>query len=234
MALPLHRPSAAMTRLFVTISLALLAASLPAQTWSASLATGPFVFGDFAETEERLGLPGGNTEVVVHTLSADTRAGAAAGIERHFNDRLSLRFDATWTEAPLAVKTGGGDDAVSIDIADLRVITFALPLVFRFNSGGSFRPLIYLGPALAMYDVDPNVASGVVPIFRGRREKWGGIAGAGLEWWWNEDFGLRGSVSDLITPSPLERSDFTGPTPGSLEIRDVQNIHTTVGIAYRW
>ena len=208
--------------------------TLFAQNWSMSAASGPFVFGDFAETTERLRPPsGGESTEVVHTLSAKTRAGALVGVERHFNDRLSLRLEGSFVEAPLGIKTGS-DDTIALDIADLSVTTLALPFVFRFNRGGSFRPLLFAGPAMAMYELEPNVVTGLVPLFTGTREKWGVIAGGGLEWWWDERFGVRGSISDLLTESPLERSDFTGPTPSTLKIRDVHNLHSSVGIAVRF
>lgn len=213
---------------------ALCAGPLLAQDWAVSAAAGPFVFGDFAETKERIRLPGGGEgSEVTHTLSADTRAGFAFGIERSFNQRLSLRLEGTFTEAPLSIKGGPDNDAVSLDIADLSVTTFALPFVFRINRGGRLRPFVFAGPALAMYEMQPNTLTGLVPLFSGTREKWGVVAGGGLEWWWSNRFGVRGSISDLLTESPLERSDFTGP-PSSLEIKDVHNLHSNVGIALRF
>lgn len=54
---------------------------------------------------------------------------------------------------------------MSLDIGDLSVTTFALPVVYRFNSGGDLRPLLYLGPAYVIYDINRKSQSGVVPLF---------------------------------------------------------------------
>ena len=92
---------------------------------------------------------------------------------------ILVRLEATFTESHLAVRSGSDDDAVSLDIADLAATTFALPLVLRFNRGGTFRPLIYAGPAYVIYDITPQLESQPVPIFSGPRKKGGWIGGAG-------------------------------------------------------
>jgi hypothetical protein len=202
-----------------------------AQQWSASIASGPFVFGDFAETVEFIGpLP----SRIEHSLTGDTNVGVAAGLERYFNQRFSLRLEATFTKSHLAVRSGSDEDTVSLDIADLDATTLALPFVFRFNSGGTFRPLIYAGPAYVIYDITPQLINEAVPIFSGSRKKGGWIGGGGLEWWWSDRFGARGTISDILTDSPLKRSDFPGPTPSSLEIKDVHNLHGTAGVVLRF
>jgi hypothetical protein len=210
--------------------------SLPAgaQNWALSFSSGPFVFGDFAENQTRIRPFSNGDSAFTHSLSAATRPGAVAGLERYWSPRLSIRLESTFTESPLAVKSGSGDDSVSLDIGDLSVTTFALPLVFRFNRGGDFRPLLFLGPAYVVYDINQKQGSGVVPLFTGARGEAGGIGGAGLEWWWSNRFGLRAAISDIVTESPLERSDFQGPVPDTLEIKTAHNLHTTVGLAYRF
>lgn len=202
-----------------------------AQQWSASIGAGPFIFGDFAETVEFIG-PGPTR--IEHSLTGDTNAGIAVGLERYFNQRFSVRLEATFTQSHLAVRSGSDDDAVSLDIADLDATTFALPFLLRFNRGGTFRPLLYAGPAYVIYDITPQLLAQPVPIFSGPRKKGGWIGGAGVEWWWSDRFGARGTVSDILTESPLERTDFPGPVPTSLEIKDVHNLHGTAGIVLRF
>src|SRR5688572_9527268 len=202
-----------------------------AQNWSASVGAGPFVFGDFAETVEFIGPAPTRIE---HSLTGDTNAGIAVGLERSFNQRFSVRLEATFTQSHLAVRSGSDDDAVSLDIADLDATTFALPFVLRFNRGGTFRPLTYAGPAYVICDISLPLESQPVPIFSGPRKKGGWIGGAGLEWWWSDRFGARGTISDILTDSPLKRTDFPGPTPSSLEIKEVHNLQGIAGIVLRF
>ncbi len=207
------------------------------EDWAIGVGTGPFIFGSFAET--RSTITNGEDRVnLTNSLSASTRAGLVLTVERFFNDRLSLRVESAGTSAPLAVKTEqeGSEGSISLDVGDINVLTFAIPLTFRFNRGGSFRPLIFAGPAYAMYDIDrnENIANSV-PLFEGTRGRLGAQAGAGLEWRLHGGrFFFRAEIADLITESPLKKSDFSGTLPRRLELNSPHNVHTSLGINYRF
>src|SRR5687767_2790051 len=78
--------SAAMKPLRLIALLLCAHAVASAQTWSASIASGPFIFGDFAETVEFIGPVPTRIE---HSLTGDTNVGIAFGLERYFNQRFS-------------------------------------------------------------------------------------------------------------------------------------------------
>lgn len=161
----------------LALAFAFLAAPLAAQSWSAGVATGPFIFGDFMTRESRVLTPNrtvGLAETIESTLSADVRAGALVYVERHFSEQLSVQLEATFTRAPLSIENADDEEGVDLDVGDMDASSFALPLVWRFNRGGRFRPFIGLGPAYVLYNVEHNVASGRVPIYEGTRGEWGG------------------------------------------------------------
>ena len=205
---------------------------LTAQQWAFGIGTGPFVFGDFSRRDSTIS----NDESTVHvhtSISAGTRAGLIVDGERLLNDRLSLRLSGTATRAPLSIRTKSGkDDGVSLDIGHLSVTTVALAVVFRFNSGGSFRPYLLAGPAWARYSMH-DAPEGAEPLFTGTRTRPGAEAGGGLEWWWRRNIGVRGELTDLLTGSPLRRSDFNNPPP-SLELRKPHNVHTSAALVVRF
>lgn len=216
------------------LALILLPASSEAQQWAVGVASGPFVFGNFAESQARISNQL-ETIKVEYALSADTSAGLVVGVERFFNDRLSIRLEGTAVRAPLALKSAREDeDATRIGLGDMDGFTLALPVTFRFNRGGRFRPFLAAGPAGAAYDFKPEQNTRSVPLFDGTRIRAGAIAGAGVEWWINNRWLIRGEVSDILTKSPLKLSDFSGPPPPQAEISTPNNIHTTVGASYRF
>lgn len=116
------------------ILLVLLAFPACAQEWSASFGIGPFIFGHFAERTSAIGNEGGTTTTRSH-LSAATRAGAAADLERDFGRWLGIRLQASWTRAPLSVKSSG--EGVAFDAGRLNVTTFVLPVVVHLNRARS-------------------------------------------------------------------------------------------------
>jgi hypothetical protein len=221
----------------VLLAAVLSAFSVPllADNWLIGGGSGAFVFGDFAESERVLGTP----EQVIRvksSLSAATRPGARLDIERLFNDRFSLRAETTFTRTKLAVKTttrGREEEGVSLDVGHLNVTTIGLPVVWRVNRG-TFRVQLYAGPAYAIYDMDRDVESGEVPLFNESRGRIGAVAGAGLEWWLNRRWAIRGTLSDIYTDSPLERTDFERTPPPNLEIGNTHNVQTLVGAVYRF
>ncbi|HET7707538.1 MAG TPA: outer membrane beta-barrel protein [Thermoanaerobaculia bacterium] len=209
------------------------AASAEAQNWSLGVGTGPFVFGHFVRRTTRVATPEGSATQTV-TLSAATRAGLSVDIERRFGDRFAVRLEGAFTRAPLAVKGDERqDDAVDIPAGDIDVATMMLPLVVRINPRGTFRFHIMGGPAAAAYTIRtrPN-AAGSIPIFRGTRTEWGGAFGAGMAWQWNENFGIEGSVVDINTSSPFRKDEIGGL--GTVEIERPDNLHSTIGIRYRF
>lgn len=216
----------------------LFANSLAAAEWSATVGTGPFVFGNLAERTSTV-TNGEQTTKVESSLSAATRAGITGELERRFNERLSARLAATFTRSPLSVKTDSSNDdpdsdGVSLNVGDLNVTTFAALLAFRFNRGGSLRPFLAAGPAYALYNMEDSDDEGVEPLFTGTRGRWGVTAAAGVEWWLSDRFAVRAELSDVYTETPLEEGDLSRPRNGSLEIKDPHNVHTTIGATYRF
>lgn len=224
------------------ILLTLLLAALPStalgQEWIGSVASGPFVFGDFAERKATIDL-GDDSVDVTTTLSADTRPGLMLDVERLLNDRFAIRLEGTATRAPMSAKTLSDDDdpsgdGVTIEIGDLDVLSIAAAAVFRFNRGGSLRPYLLGGPAWVTYKMDDEDKTGVEPLFDGRRSRIGALVGAGVEWWWRPRLAIRAELADIYTESPLERSDFRGTPSSKLQIDNTHNVHTNIGLRYRF
>jgi opacity protein-like surface antigen len=210
-----------------------LLAALPAaaQDWSVGVATGPFVFGDFAERTVRA-TAGGASEVSKFTLTAAIRPGLVVDLEHQLGDRLAFRVEGTFTEAKLKVETDDGS-GVDLDAGRIDVTTLMVPLVFRINPHGSFRFHLMAGPAYAMYRIKPQVTTGAqLTPFDGSRSRFGGAAGAGLAWWWSGRFAVEGQITDIVTSSPFEKSDFAAT--GNLTIPKPHNVHTSVGIRYKF
>src|SRR6185503_63175 len=138
-----------------------------AQNWSVGFGTGPFVFGRFVERTSTIGTEAGST-TTTSRLSAATRPGVAADIERDFGRWLGVRLGASWTYAPLRVK-GSGSSGVNIDAGHIGVTTFVLPLVVNLNRG-SFRVHLMGGPAYALYHGNARASGGAgFPLFSGTR-----------------------------------------------------------------
>ena len=217
----------------LTMGLILLLCALPAtaQNWSIGVRSGAFVFGDFLERHVRPVAGDPNVGTVTLTLSAATRPGLAVDLERRLADRWAVRFEGTFTRSPLAVKDVS-DDGARIPSGDLNVATFTLPLVFRINPNGSFRFHLFGGPAFAIYDFEaPDQPTGGVPVAGETRHEWGGAAGAGVIWQIRERFGIEAAISDIVTTSPFDREDL--PAVG-FDVPKPHNVHTTVGIRYRF
>jgi len=220
-------------RKLLTIGALLLAtAPLSAQNWSLGIGTGAFVFGDFVERRQRgPGSPDQPSVVTTQTLSAATRAGLAVDLERSFSERWAIRVEGAFTRAPLSVRDE--DDEFSLDAGELDVTTVMAPIVFRINPRGSLRFHVLIGPAFAIYKpVGRSNASSDIAVFEGSRSAWGGAAGAGLAWQWSDRFAVEGQIVDIVTTSPFDRDDFTGLS--GITIPKPHNVHTTVGVRYRF
>jgi len=221
-----------MTKSLRSILPFMLLATLPAtaQSWSIGAGTGPFKFGKFAVRTLRAGTEQPGTVVTKTKLSAATRPGAVFDIERGFNDRFALRLQGTFTQAPLAVRpeSGGG---VALSAGRVDVTTLTLPLIINLNPRGRFRFHIKGGPAYAIYHIKQTSTPAAATPFEGTRSRIGGVAGVGVVWWWSNRFGVEGEVLDIITSSPLRKSDFVGP--GSISIPKSQNEHATIGLRFR-
>ncbi len=124
--------------LLVLAALAVASSTALGESWSFGAGTGPFIFGHFVDRTATI-----NTEIASATthsrLSAETRAGGEADIERDLNRWLAVRLEATWTRSPLRIKSRSGDQGVSFDAGHLNVTTLTLPLVLRFNPNGALR-----------------------------------------------------------------------------------------------
>lgn len=210
-----------------------LAVPLAAQDWSVSAGTGPFIYGDFARRTFRLATEDGSAE---HTLvsSAATRAGLAVDLERSLGERWAIRAAGTFTRSPLTVKGDGDEEGVELGNADIDIVTTALPLVFRINPRGTFRFHLFAGPALTTYHMSRKApAVSTVPVFRGTRNEWGGVAGAGIDWNLSNRVAIEGQIEGILSKSPFRREDLTG-SGGRLEIPSTKHLHTTVGVRYRF
>jgi len=213
---------------FLPLALLLAATPLAAQNWSAGVATGPFVFGKFTERTSLIGTETSQT-TTTSRLTAAPRPGISVDLERAFSDRWAVRLEGTFTESKLRLKNKTGE-GVSLDAGKINVTTWVLPIVFNFNRHGAFRVHIFGGPAYATYKIrDARTTQG----FAGSRSRTGGAAGAGLQWWLSDDVALEGNIQDIVTDSPFERSDFPASTTG-LKISDPHNVHTTIGVRYRF
>lgn len=211
---------------------ALAAPSLLAQDWSVGVRTGAFVFGDFVERRLRVA----NTEpgeVQTTTLSAGTRAGLAVDLERSLGERWAVRAEGTFTRAPLAVKGEDDEGGFELDAGEIDVTTLAVPIVYRINRGGALRFHVMAGPAYAAYHMTGRAnAPNSVPLFRGTRAEWGLLAGLGMVWRWTDRIGVEGAITDTVTSSPFRRDDF--PDVPGIDIKKPHNVHTTVGIRWRF
>ena len=214
---------------------ALLLATLPlsAQSWSIGAGTGAFVFGDFAERKMRgPGSPDQPSVTVTSKLTAATRAGLAVDIQRELADRWAIRAEAAFTRSPLSIEDSGGPQ-FSVSAGDLDVTTFMTPLVFRINRNGALRFHILFGPAYAVYRPSGTEnADASIQVFEGSRSEWGGAAGFGAAWHLSDRFAVEGEITDIVTASPFHRDDFPD-TPG-LKIPKPHNVHTKVGVRYRF
>ena len=217
-----------------TVALVLCAAvstCVEAQDWSFGAGAGAFVFGTFVKrtlhTQTELG-----TGTQTTKLSAQTRAGLSADIERSFAGRWAVRLEGTFTHAPLAVKASGG--ANTLNAGTMNVATAMLPIVFRINPNGTFRFHIMGGPAYAEYHVSPSSAASNLRPFSGNRGRFGFAAGGGVDWQLTHQFAIEGQITDISTSSPFERSDFPTTSIVTIDIPRTQNVHTTVGIRYRF
>lgn len=218
------------THLAALLLCLLSSGALEAQSWSASVGTGPFVFGDFARRTFTIETEDDRAEHTID-LSAATRPGLTVGIERELNERFAVRVTGTFTRAPLEV---AGDDGVELDDVNIDVATIAVPLVVRINTNGTFRFYVFGGPAHAAYRINGNVRNGTgLPLFEGTRNDWGLTAGGGVSWRLSDRISIDGEIDDTVTRSPFRESDLPGGGSG-LEIPRPHNVHTTVNLRWRF
>ena len=216
----------------LTLLLAIQTLSVHAEGWSVGAGTGPFVFGYFVERTTQVG-NGTGSSTTRSRLSAATRPGGSADIEHDWSDRLGIRLAAAWTRAPMKVKSSGG--GVAFEAGHANITTLALPLVFNVNPHGALRVHLVAGPSYAFYNMKATTGGGAtLSIFNGTRGRWGGVAGGGLAWWMSDRFAVEGEVDDLVTSSPFRRSDFASLAFGGIKIPKTHNVHSTVGIRYRF
>jgi hypothetical protein len=213
--------------------LSLAATGAHAESWSIGGGAGPFIFGRFVERS--ITLNNGTGSATTQTqLSAETRAGIEADIERDLGRRFAIRVEGTWVRSPLRIKSKSGDQGTSFDAGNLNLTTLVVPIVFRINPNGAFRFQVMGGPAYALYDISRRGAAGTtLSFFEGTRGKWGGAAAVGVEWWWRRNFGVEWLAEEIATSSPFREDDF-GITAQGIHIPKPRNGHTTVGIRYRF
>ena len=204
-----------------------------AENWSIAVSSGPFVWGQFVERTSKV-TTGDSTTTQTITLSASTRPGLSVDIERRFGDRFALRLEGAFARAPIAIKgTSRQDPTVSIPAGDIDVVTVMLPLIIRINPRGTFRFHVMAGPAAAAYTIRTRQnAPGTIPLFRGTRNELGAAIGAGGAWHLNDRWSIEGNITDINTSSPFREEEIGGL--GSVEIPRPNNLHTTVGLRYRF
>ncbi len=118
---------------------------------------------------------------------------------------------------------------LSVDIERRLTDRFA----FRINRNGAFRFHVMGGPAYAVYDItsQSNPTSSLRP-FSGSRARWGAALGGGIGWWLSDRFAVEGQITDISTESPFRREEL--PAGGHIEIPRPHNVHTSIGIRYRF
>ena len=217
----------------LTIPLLLAACALPAmgQNWSFGGRSGAFVFGDFVERRLRPVAADPSAEPVTYTLSAATRPGLAVDIERQLAERWAVRVEGTFATSTLTVEDRS-EEGTDIRGGNVDVATFTVPLVFRINRGGAFRFHLMAGPAYAIYKFEPPDRGTPIAVGEVTRNEWGAMAGGGISWHVSERFGIEGSIADIVTTSPFDEGN-TDDLPG-FDIPRPHNVHTTVGIRYRF
>ncbi|HSP33293.1 MAG TPA: outer membrane beta-barrel protein [Thermoanaerobaculia bacterium] len=205
-------------------------AAAEAQNWSFGAGTGAFVFGTFVKRTLITGTETGTGEQTTK-LSAKTRPGVSIDLERSLAPHWAIRLEGTFTHAPLAAK--GGGSGIALNVGTMNVATAMLPVVFRINPNGTFRVHLMGGPAYAEYHAEPSGTSNLRP-FAGNRGRLGFAGGGGIAWQLSHTFAVEGQITDISTSSPFERRDF--PTTGLVKITipRTENVHTTVGIRYRF
>lgn len=220
---------ASLTALLLAIS---IAPALDAQQWSVSAGSGPFVFGHFAERTVTI-VTGGTPNTTRSRLSAATRAGATADIERNFGRWVSVRLQSSWTRAPVSIKSSSRE-GITIDAGEINVTTFALPVIVHINRRAAIRFHIKAGPAYALYNARSRTNTGsAAPLFEGTRGRWGLVAGLGAAWWLSNRTAVEWQVGDIVTESPLYVSDIAS-SPRGVRIMRPHNGHTTIGVRYRF
>ena len=202
-----------------------------AQNWSIGAGTGAFVFGTFVRRTLTTTTETGTGQQTTK-LSAKTRPGLSVDLERVLAPRWAIRIEGTFTHAPLAVKGNGG--GIALSVGTMNVATGMVPVVFRINPNGTFRFHLMGGPAYAEYNVHPNSASSALRPFSGTRGRLGFAAGGGIDWQISRTFALEGQITDISTSSPFERRDFSNVGIVKYDIPRTQNVHTTVGLRYRF
>jgi hypothetical protein len=207
-------------------------ASARSESWSIGGGLGPFIFGHFVERTVSIRNETG-TATTTSRLSAETRPGIVADIERDLNSRLALRLEATWIRSPLRIKSRTGDQGASIDAGHINHATLIVPVVIRFNPHGALRFHVMGGPAYAFYNVHARSGGGsTLPLFEGTRARWGGAGAVGVAWWWRSNFAVEWQAQEIVTSSPFRIEDFA-PASQGIHIPKPRNGHTTIGIRYR-
>lgn len=219
--------------LLVLFCLALPSATFAEEPgWSVGAGVGPFVFGKFFTRHNRFVTETGTAESR-SSLSASTRPGVSVDIGRDINSWLAVRAVGTFTDAPLSVKTTGSSSGIALDAGKLKSTTIALPFLIKLNRNGAFRFHVGAGPAYADYNIERRAAAGTT-IFSGSRTRWGAMAEGGVTWWWSKRFAAEATVSDVVTSSPFERSDFPASSSARIDIPKPHNVHTAFGLRIRF
>jgi hypothetical protein len=211
---------------------AAIASSSHAQDWSVAASTGPFIFGSFAERTSTIG-NGTGTSTTRSQLSASTRAGGAADVEKSCGRWVSVRFEAAWTRAPLSIKSQSGSEGITIDAGNMNVTTVSLPVVVHINKHAALRFHLMGGPAYSFYRMSQRRGSGTTPLFDGTRGRIGVAAGFGVAWWLSKRAAIEWQAADTVTRSPLHVSDIAATSRG-VKILEPHNAHTTIGARYRF
>ena len=219
--------------LLVFALFAFASASARAESWSIGGGIGPFIFGRFVERTVTIRNET-SSATTSSRLSAETRPGVEADIERDLTRHLAIRLEATWVRSPLRIKARTGDQGTTIDAGHLNLTTFVVPLVIRFNPNGALRFHVMGGPAYAFYNAHALSSDGsALRIFAGTRARWGGAGAVGVAWWWRSHFAVEWQAQEILTSSPFRVEDFA-PVSQGIHIPKPRNGHTTVGIRYRF
>lgn len=218
---------------FAVLALFLAAATVHAQDWSFGAGAGAFAPGGFVERTLQIGTETQTTSNRLR-LSASTRPGGTVDIQRDATDWLAFRLAASYASAPLAVKNNRSSSGTATDAGRIKIATLALPVVISLNRHGSFRFAVMGGPAAVRYELEQQATStGALPLFSGSRTRIGAMAGGEVTWWLSQRFAFQANVTDTVTASPLERTDFPATTRGVRLVRP-NNLSSIAGIRYRF
>jgi hypothetical protein len=69
-------------------------------------------------------------------------------------------------------------------------------------------------------------------LFEKQQTEYGLAFGGGVGWWLSDRLAIEGNLIDITTGSPFQRADFLSTS--KVDIKRPHNVHTTVGVRWRF